>query len=141
MRRVVVCADAVSAVPAVKAAIAATVAAFEEHVTTANLGALGVAPRALQAGYTSAFPTAHKVKGLVRAKLNEWLVKEFFPKRVPEFMPREAEISAYWVQVAQGAGQLAEQNFDPGDGLQVETEGALTLAATTDLEVLIFDLP
>jgi redox-sensitive bicupin YhaK (pirin superfamily) len=46
-----------------------------------------------------------------------------------------------WVQAVQGAGRLAEQNFDTGDGLQVETAGELTLAATTDLEVLIFYLP
>ncbi len=46
-----------------------------------------------------------------------------------------------WVQVARGEVVLNEQPLQAGDGARVEGEAAVDLAATSDIEVLVFDLP
>jgi redox-sensitive bicupin YhaK (pirin superfamily) len=46
-----------------------------------------------------------------------------------------------WVQVARGALTLNGDALTAGDGAAVTKETALTLAATEDAEVLLFDLP
>ena len=46
-----------------------------------------------------------------------------------------------WVQVARGAASLNGEELREGDGVAVETAGALTLTGTaTEAEVLLFDL-
>jgi redox-sensitive bicupin YhaK (pirin superfamily) len=45
-----------------------------------------------------------------------------------------------WVQVARGAVTLNGTSLSQGDGAAVSDEPALELAATTDAEVLVFDL-
>ncbi|MBL8645379.1 MAG: pirin family protein [Rhodospirillaceae bacterium] len=46
-----------------------------------------------------------------------------------------------WVQVAKGAITLNGQAMNEGDGAAVRKETTLTLTATADAEVLVFDLP
>ncbi len=46
-----------------------------------------------------------------------------------------------WVQVARGAVTLNGAAMSAGDGAAVKNETALELKATTDAEVLVFDLP
>jgi quercetin 2,3-dioxygenase len=45
-----------------------------------------------------------------------------------------------WVQVAKGNAQLNGERLSPGDGAAVSDEAALELKATSDAEVLIFDM-
>lgn len=48
----------------------------------------------------------------------------------------------YWLQVARGGIMLKDTPFDAGDGIALEKEaGAVTLTASSDAEVLLFDLP
>lgn len=46
----------------------------------------------------------------------------------------------YWLQVARGEGQLADLDLRAGDGVAVADEGVLTFMASTDAELLWFDL-
>jgi redox-sensitive bicupin YhaK (pirin superfamily) len=52
-----------------------------------------------------------------------------------------AKDRAAWVQVAKGAITLNGQTLAEGDGAAVSNETSLTLTATADAEVLVFDLP
>jgi redox-sensitive bicupin YhaK (pirin superfamily) len=46
-----------------------------------------------------------------------------------------------WVQVVRGALAVNEERLDAGDGAALTNETELRLTATTDAEVLVFDLP
>ena len=46
-----------------------------------------------------------------------------------------------WVQIAVGAGRVHGVDFAAGDGLAVEDRSQLTIEATEDAELLLFDLP
>jgi redox-sensitive bicupin YhaK (pirin superfamily) len=45
-----------------------------------------------------------------------------------------------WLQVARGAVQLNGKKLNQGDGAAISDETMLTLKATEDAEVLLFDL-
>lgn len=45
-----------------------------------------------------------------------------------------------WVQVARGTVQLNGQQLHPGDGAAISDEAAITIAATSDAEILLFDM-
>lgn len=45
-----------------------------------------------------------------------------------------------WVQVARGSAKLNGEALSEGDGVAVSTSGTLSLEATSDAEVLLFDL-
>jgi hypothetical protein len=45
-----------------------------------------------------------------------------------------------WVQVARGTATLNGEQLYPGDGVAVETAGALELAGSSEAEVLVFDM-
>ena len=45
-----------------------------------------------------------------------------------------------WVQIAKGAVELNGQKLNQGDGAAVSDETKLTIKATEDAEVLLFDL-
>ncbi|WP_425396338.1 pirin family protein [Aeoliella sp.] len=45
-----------------------------------------------------------------------------------------------WLQVLRGSVTAADQTFDAGDGLAVSDEPHLTVQATSDAEVMLFDL-
>jgi hypothetical protein len=45
-----------------------------------------------------------------------------------------------WLQMAKGAGSLNGTQLKQGDGAGVSDERALTLTASEDAEVLLFDL-
>jgi quercetin 2,3-dioxygenase len=46
-----------------------------------------------------------------------------------------------WVQVARGSAVTAGQNLSAGDGMAVRGEKTLEFVASTDAEILVFDLP
>lgn len=46
-----------------------------------------------------------------------------------------------WLHVARGSVTLNDQALAPGDGAAITDESSLTIAATQDAEVLVFDLP
>ncbi|MBL4907802.1 MAG: pirin family protein [Sneathiella sp.] len=46
-----------------------------------------------------------------------------------------------WIQVADGSITLNGQPLDRGDGAAINNEDTLTIQATTDAEVLLFDMP
>lgn len=45
-----------------------------------------------------------------------------------------------WVQVARGAAQINGERLDPGDGAAVSGEAGIALTATSEAELLIFDM-
>ncbi len=45
-----------------------------------------------------------------------------------------------WVQVASGSVTLNEAPLNPGDGVALDASGTLMLSATSDAEVLLFDM-
>lgn len=45
-----------------------------------------------------------------------------------------------WVQVVSGSAQIGEMDISAGDGVSLHNEGALTLTAQSECEVLFFDL-
>ena len=58
-----------------------------------------------------------------------------------EQLPISLDASRHaWLQVARGAATLNEQPLRQGDGAGVSEESKLTLTATEDAEVLLFDL-
>ena len=48
---------------------------------------------------------------------------------------------AVWVQVVRGAADINGQTAKAGDGVAIWEEGALSIAAAADSEMLVFDLP
>ena len=46
-----------------------------------------------------------------------------------------------WIQVAEGEGLVAGHRVEAGDGVALREEAAVEVTGTTELEVLIFDLP
>lgn len=47
----------------------------------------------------------------------------------------------YWLQMAKGSATINGETMSPGDGLSVEGVESITIASTTDTEILLFDLP
>ncbi|MHC5879467.1 pirin family protein, partial [Streptococcus pyogenes] len=45
-----------------------------------------------------------------------------------------------WVQVARGSVTLNGERLEAGDGVSIEGDGDITLAASKDAEVLLFDM-
>jgi redox-sensitive bicupin YhaK (pirin superfamily) len=46
-----------------------------------------------------------------------------------------------WVQIAGGTGRVGLADFEPGDGFALDEIDELKIEATTDAELLLFDLP
>lgn len=47
----------------------------------------------------------------------------------------------YWLQMAQGIAEVNGEKASVGDGFAIEDEELITIQATTDAEILLFDLP
>lgn len=45
-----------------------------------------------------------------------------------------------WVQVARGTATINDEQLYPGDGVAIDGPGAITLAGTSDTEILLFDM-
>ena len=45
-----------------------------------------------------------------------------------------------WIQIARGSVTLNGEQLDPGDGAAVSDEPRLDLKATSDAEILLFDM-
>lgn len=45
-----------------------------------------------------------------------------------------------WIQIARGAGSIGEHEFEAGDGIAISHEGEIEIAASDEVEALVFDL-
>src|SRR5207248_762668 len=67
---------------------------------------------------------------LLGARIDEGKTLSYSPKR-----------GSAWLQVARGQARIGDKLLAPGDGVAVQDEASISIAAATELEVLLFDLP
>ena len=51
-----------------------------------------------------------------------------------------AEGRIAWVQMARGSAKINGEQLSPGDGAAISAESAIALEATSEAEILVFDM-